>query len=504
MNMNKMKTGLLLLAMCAFSACVEDDSTEATRPISEITIVESSMQKVYNINARDTLVITPKIVQSNKQKALSYTWEMDLEVISTEESLVYNAGKLGSYNCRLIVENEDGKTFYPFKLNVNSSYEEGLVVISNDPQGNSCLSFMLTPTDGSEKKFYNGDCFAVNNLDVPFASHVADVLQCDKNLVLICQGTDGDTDVPTIYFLNDKTFVVENMVEVTDYPDFKPVRLIMPAASSFGTAYPVLCENGKMYDFSSFEYVVAEPVKLKSTYANSCVVNSIPGNNYYEFLFWDEEAGGLALIYTGYGPYYCSKTYHASRADCIAGDNYFAGKDFVAMTVVNHTPQQLSTNGGISEVLVLSKNGTMVSKAVLCTTFHVRDWDTATNVLYDNGGMKLCSFAGAPLDENTPCIANKTYYSMLFAKGNKVMKWYYASSSFITDAKELLAVGSENAVITSFEISADHTRTYVSFYEPDQPGQNGAVWVFDTDKGTVLEKYDNVCYKPVKIMYKEK
>ena len=43
-----------------------------------------------------------------------------------------------------------------------------------------------------------------------------------------------------------------------------------------------------------------------------------------------------------------------------------------------------------------------------------------------------------------------------------------------------------------------------AFYEPDQEGLNGSVWVFDTDKGTVLEKYDNVCYEPVKMFYKKR
>jgi hypothetical protein len=74
----------------------------------------------------------------------------------------------------------------------------------------------------------------------------------------------------------------------------------------------------------------------------------------------------------------------------------------------------------------------------------------------------------------------------------------------MTKADVLLTVGSDNAVITGFELSDDHKKTYVAFYEPNQKGLNGSVWVFDTDKGTVLDKHDNVCYQPVKIMYKKK
>ena len=100
-------------------------------------------------------------------------------------------------------------------------------------------------------------------------------------------------------------------------------------------------------------------------------------------------------------------------------------------------------------------------------------------------------------------MANKTFYSLLFADGNKVRRWNYNSNiASLANAPVLLSVGSDNAVITEFEISADHLKTYVAFYEPNVEGLNGSVWVFDTDTGEVLEKYENICYKPVKMFYK--
>ncbi len=495
---------LTLLLASLLTGCVEDETTEATRPISEITIIDGTVAEVYNVNKNDTLRIVPQVVQTNEQKPLSYTWEMDLVAVSADEVWEFVGNELGSFNCRLIVENEDGKAFFPFKLNVNSPYEEGLVVISNDAEGNSCLSFMLTPTDDSEKKFYDYECFSVNNRDISFAANVSDMVHCDDNLVIICQGGGQDNDVPSIYSINDKTFVVENMIEVTEYPDFVPVRLGLPPTSSFGTAYPILCANGKTYDYSKFESVIEEPTKMKSTYSNALLLRGDTDSYYYDVLMWDKEAGGLALLYTGYGPYYCSKTYHADRDACIAGDNYFADMNFVSMTYIHQTQKQIATGGGIYEMIVLAKNKTGLTKSVLCTSFHIRNWDIGENVLYERISKKLCGFGTPPLTETTPTIANMTYWSMLFAKGNKVMRWYFTSSAFITAADELLSVGSDKAVITSFEISADHKKTYVAFYEPEQTGLNGSVWVFDTDKGTVLEQYNNVCYEPVKMIYKVK
>ena len=93
---------------------------------------------------------------------------------------------------------------------------------------------------------------------------------------------------------------------------------------------------------------------------------------------------------------------------------------------------------------------------------------------------------------------------MLYAMGNKVCRWNYTSNQLLQNADVLLTVGSASAVITNFEMSADHKITYVAFYEPSQEGNNGSVWAFDTDKGTILHKYDNICYQPTKLIYKKK
>ncbi len=493
----------LLLTVICLSSCFEDETTEGTRPLSEITIVDGSVKDVYNIAKNETLTITPQIVQSNKQKAVSYTWEKDQVVISTDETFIFVGDELGSFKCRLIVENEDGKTFFPFTLNVNTPYEEGLTVISKDAEGNSRLSFMLTPTDDSEKKFYDYDCFSMNNSDTRFVTNVVDVVQSSGNLILACQGTGVDGDYPSIYYLNEKTFVVENMVTVAEYSDFKPLRLAIPATGSIGVAYPILCENGKVYEFSPTEAAVARPIKLQYTYAPTCVINSRAYSYNYDLLFWDTEIGGLAQIYNGYGPYYCSQTYHLSRELCVGNENFFNGQQLVAMTLVNQTQQQLNA-GGRPEALIITKNSMLLNKVVMGTAFFVYNYDEAKNVLDSNGGMSNCGIGAAPIDVTTPCIANKTFQSLLFAKGNKVMRWNYTSSQKLTAASELLTVGSDKAIITSFEISADHKKTYVAFYEPEQTGLNGSVWVFDTDKGTVLEQYNNVCYEPVKMIYKVK
>lgn len=488
------------------AACFSDETSEATGVLTEIVIEEGSMQSVYNVNKNETQVIAPVVYQKNGNKPLSYSWEIGSTIYSNDEVLYFVGDKLGKYNCRLIVENADGKVFFPFTLYVNSPYEEGLTIVSKDARGNSMLSFMQKPeNEGGQASFTQGDCFAINNPDESFAANVADIVQSSGSLIVVCQGGGDNADIPTVYYLNEKTLVVENKFTVPEYDDFVPTIMGIPSTGFSGTSYPVLCENGKIYEFSTTEAALTKPRKWQSTYAQNCIVN-IDGST-SEILFWDNENSGLCLVYNGYGPYYCSTEYHLMLGNPeFDKKNYFANRAFKTMVPVSMTAKQLAEAGGAQEMLIITSLQAMpiYRSEVLHTALWGYDYTEAKptfTVQNSSTGM----VANSVLNATTPAVANKTFYSLLFADGNKVRCWKYNSSvTGLAAATELLAVGSDNAVITDFVISDDHLRTYVAFYEPGASGLNGSVWVFDTDKGTVLEKYDNVCYEPVKMIYKRK
>lgn len=497
---------IMVLSFLAIS-CVKDDTTWGNREISMISIDSTSIQTEYNINKNDVLMIEPKITQTHDME-LKYTWEVDLKAVSNAPVFEYKATALGTYKCRLIVENNDGKSFFNFTLNVNTPYEEGLTLLSKDKNGKGKLSFLLFDSKGNAAdNFTSNDCFAENNPDETFVSNPVDIVQSSGKLIMVCQGDAAKNEVPAIYYLHEKTLVVENIVTAPEYPDFKPVRLAVPSQGAWGVVYPILCENGKIYEFSPTEGAVAYPVKLSYTYSKSFVTYDEGNAGTYSILFWDKDANAMCQIYRGYGPFYCSREYNLERAKFLEkcendpNVNYFKGKKFAHMTIIRQTPDQALK--GESETLVLT-TGSISQKLRLQTTFWSYNFDQGENVLVDNGGFSAIGLGAIPVDENTPSIANDTYKSFLFGDGNKVRRWYYVSSQKLKDAPTLLTVGSESAVITNFEISADHKTTYVAFYEPNQEGNNGSVWAFDTDKGTIIKKYDNICYQPTKLIYKKK
>ena len=487
---------LLLVSLPLFVACLKDNTTPADKPLSNITI-EQGIDSVYNIYKFDTLYIRPVITQENVDKPLSYTWEIDLEPYSHDEVFEYVGNDLGKFNCRLIVENEDGKAFFPFVLYVNSSYEYGITVLSCDNDGNSMLSFMQEPmAEDAVAQFTSYDCFVRNNPDEAFAAGAVDVVQSGGRLIIACQGGGERNDEPTIYYLNEKTMVIENMFTVPEYDDFKPTILGVPSVSPIGSIYPIVCENGKVYDFSVTEGVVSEPLKHKYSYAQNCIVDVNGG--YYDILLFDNDNKGMSLIYNGYGPYYCGEPYSMLLTDSLfASKNHFANRELITMVKIRMTQAQKNQTGH-QEFLAMSKlagtPGVSTRTEVLYTDFWGYDYVNQTSV-FPVANQQVTTMMNNPIKISTPCIANKTYYTMFFADGNKVRRWNYPSNiADLPKAPTLLTVGSPTAQITGFEMSEDHKVTYVSFYDPQKEGLNGSVWLFDTDTGEVLEKHDNFCY----------
>ncbi len=509
---NRIILALVFLASAmVLTSCFDDDTTLATRPLSEISVVEGTIKTVYNLDINDTLTITPELTQSVKPLPIECSWEIGGEIFSVGQQLVYPAGTLGTFQCRLIAENEDGKTFFPFVINVNTSFEEGLAIVSSDRGGVSHLAFMLCHPDSVTSRFYDFDCFSKVNPEYKFASNVTDMTQSSQNLIIACQGSEKEDDKATIYYLNDKTFDLENMLQADPelIDAFKPLRIAMPKVSRSGGAYPIICNGGKVLDAASEQGAIALPEKLRYTYS-PCFVNASTRNNASEWslLFWDKELNGLAQIYKGYGPFYCSSgVYQLGPTDPrYAANNYFNDMEFKAMTRVRQTAKTLASGREELLVFVVSKATGMTAMVRLAAIFHTID-EEQKYTLQDNGGFVNCGMGNlCPFDENTPMLANNTYNTLFYANGNKVVSVNYRNMFVLSSlsTKYFVEIGSPEAVITDFEISADHQTTYVSFYEPSQSGKNGSVWTFNTQTGEIMDKYENICYQPVRMLYKEK
>lgn len=494
-------------------SCAKDDTTLGGNPISEITIDEGSIQPQYNVSKNETLVINPIISQTLPGKELSYEWEVEHEIVSKEAQFHYNCLELGSFDCRLIVSNEDGKAFASFTINVNTPYEEGLVIISKNPDGESMVSFMLHDTEKNEDLFYPYDIFSLNNPEISLAPNVSDAVLSNGSLILACRGKE--TIPPSIYYLHEKTMELENYVSVPEYAGFSPRQLIVCSVAFPGASYPVLSENGKVYDFASTEGTVVESSKFTSIYdiETSVFFDNGSGTNYNIF-FWDTIDNVLVTMFNGYGGYYCIQSYEqrTDRANINPISNIFApGNDKpVAMFIPRFKNTELLRDTPLLYVISES-NGRLRRTAINKAVWTYNSEDGKNHFDLRESFSDVGEFSGSPLEKGAPMIASNTNKSLFFSKGNVIYQWHYPQGN-INSASVFATVGESSSIVTSMDLSSDQTLLYVASYDPSKGGKNGSCHIIPINKTASTEEiysgeitnFNEISYQPVKILYKKK
>lgn len=150
--------GACVAMLLSLNSCIKDDSTGASDAVSKISLT-TPLQDTYILNQWDVLTISPDIEQTNEQKALSYEWEIEYKMVSTEKVLSYVCKEPGNYTARLKVSNGDEIKYYTFALDVQYAYEAGLYILAQH-NGNSIISYI--PEEKTGKSFAL-DALAINN-----------------------------------------------------------------------------------------------------------------------------------------------------------------------------------------------------------------------------------------------------------------------------------------------------------------------------------------------------
>ena len=155
----------LSVAVLSLQSCITDDSTSPSGNSSKLSLSQDLHQK-YTLDRWDTLKIAPKVVQTNAQKNISYEWEINKRVVSTDAQLNYVCEEFGVFPCRLKVSNGDNVQFYEFELNVQYSYVEGLYILASHG-GRTIVSYLPEP---QSSKSFDLDVLQKNNPNADFTS----------------------------------------------------------------------------------------------------------------------------------------------------------------------------------------------------------------------------------------------------------------------------------------------------------------------------------------------
>ena len=206
-------------------ACIDDKTTTAFRAGSpiEISVQDTIVYQDFGL----PVVIEPEITQALPDLPLKYEWRCiatdgsegsdSLRFISTEKVLNYKFPRAGVFRLRLRVENQFGSSFLYFRVNIQAPFEQGLLLLSNDEQDNSRISFLRLKEENEllekENTDFNLNAFEQANSDV--------MLHGARDVIFTHTGTNSSNYVlaissepeQKIYFLNGRYFLIENIAK---------------------------------------------------------------------------------------------------------------------------------------------------------------------------------------------------------------------------------------------------------------------------------------------------
>lgn len=454
--------------------CFDDDTTVDTVRISKVSIDTASLQKVYDRDKNETLVIdiTQYVTQAEKDLPLTFQWDMDYKFFSDSSVLVVDCQTLGSFPMRVKVSNEQSSAFYEFQLNINTPYEEGLAVLSVTNDGTGMLSFMRYLSDGTSGEFET-HCLKTNNPGEEFPKYPTDIRKRESQLFISYKQD------PSIYIVNDKTLELENIVSASEYPGFVPECMLLPENAA-RTAI-IISSDGAAYNLASLEGIVLTHTSLRSSYS-TIYYGYYGAYQSYDFL-WDEKTHSM-VSYDGYT---------VTDANATGFGSVWEGEHEVVAMVEDKEGESIT---------VLTELNGEIWKTSLGYYILKYNWDTWMPEGIDYYDEQRVIANPSNFKQGDPYVGSSRYQCMFYAQGNKIYRWYYSSTSFPSDAWGTLDLG--DAEITTMTVSPDGNNLYVGAYRPNEAGENGYIYIYDIRNGNLIKSCKNVAYKPVKIMYKKK
>ena len=150
-----------ITVMTLLSSCIDDSSNYGGMPVPELKVITNEPDPdklpIVNFNYGEDCVIDPKINYNGTGK-LEYEWSVgtlnngvkgELEYVGSEPVLNYFFHQGGSYYAHLKVTDGVVGAVQDYQVNINRSFEQGYLIVSNDANNIGNLAFIkdITPED---------------------------------------------------------------------------------------------------------------------------------------------------------------------------------------------------------------------------------------------------------------------------------------------------------------------------------------------------------------------
>ncbi len=500
---------MIMLASLA-TACFKVDETTDYGYLSPITITVNT--DTINVSIGQTLNYTGMTVESDLP--VSYEWVYGLPgettnsenpifasrtTISTSPTIDYAFGTVGQFLLRCQMDNGEDIQYKYFTLNVNSGFDEGIAILSNDAEGNAAVSFVKTLTSddiaaGEQEFYYNifENYQMKNGVDLFMSDNTMSIKDKDGVSTKVSYGAflvATADDNGTIYHFEPKTTELFTTVKLNDTYGTVVKEFGGEYAATGGFANYLLGEDGNCYRY-------------------------------------DMQVGNITLLTDmqsiGSVDHTFCATFRASATSATERQAWFFNEDTVYVRKSAYpAPKYYSVDGYTVVNLGSQRSGT--SSAYLYALFvkdraeGESDSDPVT-IMIQNGyygtwgkaSMKTPTYYTVDklcMDSDSKIVGTLASSDVYYTYDNAIYRWGLTTAPATTPAITLPDGEQIRDIDVNFKGKAKGTAgedlLYVVTYNSSRSGDHkGSLYVYDIATQTLVKSYEGVFDDPVRVIYK--
>ena len=407
-----------------------------------------------------------------------------VEKFSTSPTIDYTFPKIGTFLLRLRLDNGESVSYKYFTLNVNSGYDEGVVILNNDDAGNGSLTFVKTLTSeesaAGERDVFPDVFSTINpgqtlkNGRALFMSN-ATVKKVDYSGILIATNDENST----MWHMEAKTFQLFQKTGMTKVgSSFKSFGGEL--ASTTGFAAFLLGNNSHIYRYDMLLGNYTDMTDIKPmTRIFGGLSRSMPTSESVR-----------ATIY------YTDDTL-CIRRSASAGVVYYTEKGY---SVVNMATMRTAKNNGL---YILFRSKTNPEEYMIRCTDGVGGIGTFKKW----GASGDFTASVLKMDENSKFVNTKHSADVYYTFENAIYRWSLISAPVAKPAITLPEGEQIRDIATNFKGRGKgddgEDLLYVVTYNPDRSGEKkGSLYVYSFADDSLVKSYEGICDDPVSVLYK--
>lgn len=402
-----------------------------------------------------------------------------MTVISESRTIDYTFPKVGSFILRLKVDNGESIAFKYFTLNVNSGYDEGVAILSNNESGEASLTFVKTLTaderaKGAQQVFTN-----IFSVDGRTLKNGTSLFMADNTYRKVTYSgflIATDDEDGTIYHMDCKTFEYYMSAKVGDFGT---------SCAEFGGEYAE--------DKSSFGCFFRSKDNRVFRYdMDGGFINEMTDVSIKPKRILSAVNRGLATSKTYRTPFFFDETTVGTRKTSSAGPRYCSEEGWKVINVA------VARTGNSYPVRALLRSEVYPDSCkIMCGSTGWYDW------------KKVSAFEAPSvnMDSDSKFVSTKEASDVYYTYNNAIYRWNLTSAPGSRPAITLPSGEQIRDIATNFKgrpaSSGGEDLLYVVTWNPSRSGEHkGSLYVYRFSDDTLTASYEGICDDPVSVIYK--